>query len=421
MSDHSGSFLNAASRRTTRWRLSISSAAFFLLSLPVCLPSLSAAGEWRLDGAVTNTASVNDNPANQSQKTGAAFFGVSAFDVRLLGATRVSEFTADGGVRLRRNTGPAANEVRNVEEGYGALSYARTVGALSFHAALKYQNVATAYSEVEDSGLLNTDARRKNSDLRSGLKWQINENNRLSASVSRSTIDFSGPSAELFVGSTLFGTSLTWEHHVNTRTRLISGYQFRQFEADDDVASHTNRHALLVGVRYQYNPRVFVKASGALSYNIINQDDLFSGGAQGMASLRKKNKDRSVTSLQDLSITYLRKAFEGEFLVSQDISPSSIGELQVIRRAVVSGTYRANQRTTLSTRAELNNRRALSSDDRKVTERTVYAFDIKLRRDLTPNWTGELSYRLRFEDKDGINTSSNIGKIAFKRSFTLNR
>jgi hypothetical protein len=255
--------------------------------------------------------------------------------------------------------------------------------------------------------ITNDNATRTSFNLRSGVTFNIDPQNRLSLSASGAVVNFSKNATEL-EDSINYGTSLSWGHDLTevTSTNLTVGV--RRFSVDDVENTESMTLNATAGFDTQLSPRMTFGLDAGISAADINRDPPGSDDS----TIGFTGALRLGWNLADTSFS---------LSASQGFEPSTIGELQTRSTVGLSVGHSINSRSQLSLAASYSRQTTAGSSLGSDTERQLFALSPGYSIDLSPDWRAQMGYTLRMRDeKSGFATSNNIF-FSISRSFDLLR
>ncbi|MEM9010047.1 MAG: hypothetical protein AAGE18_02390 [Pseudomonadota bacterium] len=363
-----------------------------------------AAG-FSVDAQVSQTTEADTNSRLSPLDEGALFGSRTNVQLQALARTPRTAWSIDTGFNAQGFVGPGDNDGLNrIDPRFGS-GYRFTLPRFEAGADLSFSSRATAFEQIEDSGLTEGDATQFILGLGADAKMDLDARNSLSFDLSGGITRFSEAADDLFPTSTIRGNA-TWRRSFSERTSGDINFGIQRFTTDNEEDTRSISLDLSAGMRTELTPRASMDfGAGVVVTRSVEDTD----GASIEPGV-----------IGDLGFRYRIARTSLEATVSQSVEPSALGELQNRTAAGLSLVHQMTPRAQLGFSAQYSLQLSVD-DDGLGTDRNFVSvsptYSVALTRDTSLN----LGYAFRFADQDTGSATSHQVFLRISRAFSLLR
>jgi hypothetical protein len=304
-------------------------ALLMLAGLAVVAAGPSATAQvWSLGGDVSQRFEIDTNRALRDDSEGVIFGSISDLDLVLGLETHRADWQLKTGARARAFAGPGDTEnLTRIDPKFafsGGYGGRRIAASFNFDFDIR----PVSFTEFDEEGDIDADGIARDADAirtvlsaGAGLTFTLDPRNTLSFTGSGRIERFSEGNDRLEPSSSAsFG--LSWNRRVSPRTSLSLSSSVQAFRADDLENTRFLSGSVTAGVQRSVTRRLSFGGSAGVSITRRSTDTLSPFGTLG------RTTTTSVGGVGSLNLSYLLPRTSVVLSASQNVSPSSEGELQ---------------------------------------------------------------------------------------------
>ena len=259
----------------------------------------------------------------------------------------------------------------------------------AFNLNTGYKRESTLITELEDSGILNTDARnrRVQFDIAPSIEYFATEADQLTLGYSFTDVEFPGSNPLSDTDYEYWATSLGWVRSINERLALLSNVYYTDYEAELSDAE-TQSVGLDLGFSYAFSETLQTRFTAGY------RDSDFENTVFGVRT--SGSEDGSLLAF-DLNKEYINS--ELGINISRTLSPSSSGV--VFERDEINLNFDHNFAHNIFSSIEGRwfSNESLNSNQ-NFDDRDYYSGLLELGKRINPTWSVSGQYIYRYQEFD---------------------
>ncbi|MEM7505788.1 MAG: hypothetical protein AAF415_03505 [Pseudomonadota bacterium] len=209
---------------------------------------------------------------------------------------------------------------------------------------------STSVTQLEDTGITDVESTQITVIYDSELSWRLNPRSTLFLGTLGRVVDFTDDVAGLNPTRT-FGASAGWAHSINSLTTLRFAGNLRYFAADNPAENRSQVFDFTVALNQRRTPRHrFGLRAGAVAVR-VTEDGPGGEGTQFQTG-----------GTGALTFNYTNDQLQADLSATQQVDPSSTGELQSFTRIAGSVGYRLTRNNRVSANLAYTRRADLDGD-----------------------------------------------------------
>lgn len=329
------------------------------------------AATWQSTVVVPTTVEYDSNPLLLTSEEKGVTRTIIAPDYNLIGQFDRDQLRFGLGMHVLRSSDRSIVDDR--EDPNVSLGWQRATETGGFGLLAQYNESSTLSGAVQDTGVVTTDGTQKMSTLTANWSSAVTERSTLAneARYSHARYDIS-----TLTGYDEYSNFTSWTYAWSARTDIITGFQARRYEPQDDTtAIANNSYVPRIGIKHQFTERL----EGAMHIGVNKTTG--SGGGQrgeGGASLLYRG-DRAEASLSAERSTVA--SAEGGFT-----------ELDMVRGGY---SYRVTELDRVGVEASWQ-------DAKGQTPNTLQTYSLWASREFSPAWDLRFSVMYKQRQQDGL-------------------
>ena len=364
---------------------------------------------WSLGGGASQRFEIDTNRALREDSDGVIFGSISDLDLVLGLETHRADWQLRTGARARAFAGPGDTEnLTRIDPKFafsGGYGDRRISASFNFDFDIR----PVSFTEFDEEGDIDADGIARDADAirtilsaGAGLTLTLDPRNTLSFSGSGRIERFSEGNDRLEPSSSAnFG--LSWNRRVSPRTSLSLSSSVQAFRADDLEDTRFLSGSVSAGVQRSVTRRLSFGGSAGVSVTRRSTDTFSPFGTLG------RTTTTSVGGVGSLNLSYDLPRTAVVLSASQNVSPSSEGELQNRTAANFSVNHRIDRRQTVSFKSGVSLRLGIDGEETRDDGSTFFQLTPAYSYRMTQDWSANLSYRFRMRnDESGTGISNAV-------------
>lgn len=262
----------------------------------------------------------------------------------------------------------------------------------------RYDYDSTETSEVETSGLVQANKRRKQWQIEPSLGYQLTPQWSLNANLNHSDVAYEDveriPLYNYRFLTANLGSSYRWTPRIDLFGRLT----YDRFDAEQ-IGSQTHSQGFLLGAGYALSERVNLSASAGLRQSETERETHFT-----------PLKTNSSGPLMQLNLTQDLQAGQLSFSASRNLAPSSTGDVLDTTSLALHVHYPLNDRWRLRLDAS-GYRNRDPENNSSASDRDYLALTPRIERKLSESMHLDFGYRYRTQRREALSTEASANAL----------
>ena len=366
-------------------------AALLVCAACLVLPVPAMAAEWKVAGSLSQRFEAQTDRTLSGEED-PVFGSTTRLGMGFTRAAPTSELSVEAGVSASAFGGPGDTQGLNRIDPSLSAEYTSRWKRVDASAVVDFGFRPVSIAQAEDSGVTADDATQLNIRLGSNVGYALDAANRVFVGADAGLVRFTSNAPSLAETTTL-GLDAGWEHQVNRRFAVNLGTGASFFVSDNAANSRSFSFDVTAGANYQLNSRL--GASGEAGVEVTRTRNTVNGQRQGEVTVGL-TANAAVNWLPAPDTTT-------SFSMSQNLEPSSLGELQTITRFSFESAYQVNSQIAAEFGAAYQRQTSAGGFESNGTRRQLATVTSGINFTLTRDWGVRAGYTLRheFEDSSG--------------------
>jgi len=361
---------------------------FSIIFLP-----LAKAAEWKIDAAVKQNISFDDN-VRMREKAKGSFIYQLAPSVNFSYKTDVSGIDARVDYGIQRYL--SIKELDRDSQRYNLKGYyltQRSYWGLNLFLGME----PTRNSAEQDSGDFGSDAEKLTRSIAPVFSYSLTEIDTLTLSASYLETSFSTDDFSDYENSNI---NLTWEHQWTTRYSNSLSIFYSSFDSislNDDLTQETSSKSYGVNLSSTYWWSENLQVLSTWGIRMTASKNTFANNLL---------KEESFGFLSDTVIKYKGENYLLTFNLNRSLAPSSRGQLNEQNKIGLSLNYDINERLFTRIQGNYQTSESASSNADETRIRTNLSLQSSLNWKMARDWTISANYRYQQQDRDVENSKA---------------
>ncbi|MEM6677263.1 MAG: hypothetical protein AAF675_05250 [Pseudomonadota bacterium] len=395
-----------------------------LLVLPAGAPS---AQDFIVGGSLSTSFSVDSNLGLEDEEDDFSYGNTTTVG---FGATlRSEEAVANLNTSLGLRFFGGSDTAEDIDIFTPALNGGATVtfGRVTTDSRINFRLDNVAFTEFDVDGGLNSEgidvdanARRLDFGFNQGVSYAISRRNSIVTTAGVAITRFFETDDELENSRTL-SAGVSFNRQLSERTTVSLSSSFSAIDVSDFEDTSSRSFTATVGVDRTVSDQLSLSAAAGarLSRTEENVPVLsFEDGVPVISLVRETDTNLGATG--SFGLTYEAPRTTLSLSLSNDLSPNSEGEIEVVTALSASLGRRLTERSSFGLQASISRRSDQgSSFNDEGGERYFLQISPGFSYQLTQNWNARLSYSFRADDDDGDRSVSNAVTLGFSRPLRI--
>lgn len=287
--------------------------------------------------------------------------------------------------------------------------YDRTDGHLFLDAALRlertqlgldarYDYDSTETSEVETSGLVQANKRRKQLSLTPSISYQLTPKASLSADVNHRDVSYEDVDVIPLYNYQYLTASVAGSYKAGPRTDLFGRLTYDRYNADQ-IGTQAESQGFLLGAGYALSERLTVSASAGMRQSETERDFLFT-----------TLKTESSGPLMQLNVKNEFEAGSVSVSASRNLAPSSTGDLLDTTSLSLRFDYPVNDQWRFRFAASGYRNRDPEGNG-SANDRDYFSVTPRIERRFSEAMHVDLGYRYRTQRRETLSTEASANAV----------